>query len=163
MQTDNSKITRIYSPDEIQQILHLAIARQNYDAEFTRDQLLEIAAELEISPENLIAAESDWSRGQGELQKRQAFNIYRRSRFKKRLVNYAIFNSFLVLLNIISTGTLTPSLYILLFWGLGLGLNAWNTFQSDGEDYERSYQKWHRQNQLRQSINGFFNNFLKAW
>lgn len=163
MQANNSKITRVYSQDEIQQILHLAISRQNYDGEFTRDQLAEIAAELEISPDNLVAAEREWFNQQGELQKRQEFNTYRRGRLKKRFGNYAIVNTFLVLLNLVGAGTLTWSLYILLFWGLGLGLNAWNTFQSDGEDYERAYQKWDRQTQIRQSINSFFNNFLKAW
>ncbi len=163
MQTDNSKITRVYSQEEIQQILHLAISRQNYEGEFSRAQLAEIAAELEISPENLLAAERDWFSQQGELQKRQAFHTYRLGKLKKRFGNYAIANTFLVLLNLVGAGTLTWSLYILLFWGLGLGLNAWNTFQSDGEDYERDFQKWNRQTQLRQSINSFFNNFLKAW
>lgn len=163
MQVSQNKITRSYNQEDIQQILHLAIARQAYEGEFSRDQLLEIAAELEISPENLQEAEQQWLAQQGEKQKRQAFNVYRWRKFKKHAGNYAIVNSFLILLNLVSSGGLSWSLYILLFWGLVLGLNAWNTFVSDGEEYERAFQKWYRRHQLQQSVNTFFNNLLKGW
>jgi 2TM domain len=163
MPFSDSKLTRSYSQEDIQQILHLAISRQDYDGEFTRDQLLEIADELEISPENLLAAEREWQAQQGEIQKRQAFNLYRRGKFKKSLGNFAIVNSFLVLLNFVNAGELSWSLYILLFWGFGLSLNAWNTYQSSGEEYERSFQQWYRQYRMRETISGIFDKFLKAW
>lgn len=163
MQTSQSKITRSYNQDDIQQILHLAIAHQEYEGEFSREQLLEIAAELEISPENLQVAEQQWLAQQGEKQKRQAFNTYRRGKFKKHAGNYAIVNSFLMLLNLLGSGGLTWSLYILLFWGLGLGFSAWNAYLSDGEEYERAFQNWHRRHQIKQSVNTLFNQLLKGW
>lgn len=163
MQTSDTKITRSYTQEDIQQILQLAISRQDYEGEFSREQLLEIAAELEIPPESLFAAEQDWLFQQDKLQKRNAFNTYRRGRLKKRFGNYAIANSFLVLLDLVNGNGLHWSLYILLVWGLGLGLNAWNTFQSDGEEYERAFQQWYRRYQLRESVNSFFNKLLKAW
>jgi len=161
--SQNNQITRYYSQEDIQKILQVAISRQSNDGEFTREQLLEIASELEISPESLELAEKEWLSQQGELQKREEFNIYRRGRFQKRFGKYVIINSFLMLLNLVGAGHLTWSLYILLFWGLGLGLNAWNAWQSDGEDYERAFQQWYRQSQWRESFSSFFDKFLKAW
>ncbi len=163
MTVSENKITRSYHQEDIQQILQIAIARQAYEGEFSREQLLEIAAELEISPECLQVAEREWLAQQADLQKRQDFNTYRRGKLQKRFGNYAIVNSFLVLLNLVNAGELSWSLYILLFWGLGLGLNTWNTYQSKGEEYERAFQKWHRQHQLKQSLNTALNKWLKVW
>lgn len=161
MQVSETKITHIYNQEDIQQILQLAIARQANDGEFSREQLLEIAAELDISPECLQLAEQDWQIKQGEIVKRQDFNIYRRKKLQKNAGNYVIVNSFLVLLNLINTGSLSWSLYVLLFWGLGLGLKAWNTYNTDNEEYEKAFQLWSRNQQLRQSIKGFVAKLLK--
>ena len=75
-----------YSQEEVQQILQLAIARQtnDRDQEFSYQQIIEIAAELQISPEAVKQAQLDWNTQKGEIQQRQAFEIYRRSKFKKR-------------------------------------------------------------------------------
>ncbi len=157
------KFTRSYHQEDIQQILNIAIARQVHNGEFSREQLLEIAAELEISPECLQVAEREWLVQQSGMQKRQEFNTYRRSKLQKRFGNYLIVNSFLGLLNLIGAGELSWSLYILLFSGLGLGFDTWNTYLSHGEDYERAFQRCNRQHQLKQSVNTLMNRWLKAW
>lgn len=160
-----SKISRSYNQEDIQQILNLAIARQPDDEEFTREQLVEIAAELGISTDNLLQAEQEWLLQRQERQKQQEFNLYRRSQLKKRFGKYVIVNIFLVCLNLLTAGQLSWSLYILLFWGLGLGLNAWNTYQLEGEEYERAFQKWYRKHQLTQITRSLYsrvNNWLKA-
>jgi len=161
MTISETKMTRSYHQEDIQQILQIAIARQAYEGEFSREQLLEIAAELEISPECLQSAEREWVVQQGESQKRQAFNTYRHGKLRQHFGKYVIVNSFLVPMNLISVNHLTWSLYVLLLWGLGLGLDTWNTYQIEGEDYERAFQKWHRKHQLRQSINSVLNKLLK--
>ena len=162
MRVSEAKLTRSYHQEDIQQILQIAIARQAYEGEFSREQLLEIAAELEISPECLQMAEREWQASQGEIQKRQAFNTYRHGKLQKHFGRYVIANSFLVLLNLVSAGHLTWSLYILLVWGLEIGLSAWNTYQSEGEDYERAFQNWYSRQQLRSSVNTWLNRWLKA-
>lgn len=159
---DSQKISRIYHQEDIQQILQIAIARQAYEGEFTREQLLEIAAELEISPECLQVAEKEWLIQQSDNQRRQEFNQSRRKKLQKRLGKYAISNSFLFLLDLVSGGGISWSLYILLFWGLFLGLDVWNIYQAQGEDYERAFKNWQRQHQIKQSINTFLDRFLKA-
>lgn len=144
----NRKIIRSYHQEDIQQILNIAIARQSDGGELSREQLIEIADELGISAENLLEAEQEWLIQQEQRQKHREFNFYRHNQLKKRAGKYLIINSFLVGLNVLTAGELSWSLYILLFWGLGLGLNAWNTYQLEGEEYERAFQTWYRKHQL---------------
>lgn len=162
MPVTETQITRSYKQEDVQQILQLAMARQAGDSDFSREQLLEIASELDISLECLQIAEQEWLSQQGELLQRQDFNAYRRGQLQKHFGKYVIVNSFLISLNLLSAGELSWSAYILLLWGLGLGLKAWNTYQSEGEEYERAFQQWYRQHQVKQSINNFFSKFLKA-
>lgn len=163
MNTSDNKMTRVYHQEDIQQILQIAISCQAHEGEFTREQLVEIAAELEITPECLQAAEREWQLQQADLQKRQAFNTHRRRNLQKSFGNYAIVNSFFLLLNFISAGELSWSLYIALFWGVGLALNTWNTFQTQGEEYEKAYRRWYRSRQIKQSVNSLVDRCLKAW
>ena len=158
-----SKYPESYSPEDIQQILYLALARQGDREEFTREQLWEIADELDISKNTLQAAERDWLQGKIVKQKRHAFNLYRRNELKQKIAKYLIVNTFLVSFNLILVGTLTWSLYVLFFWGLGLSLNAWKTFQSQGEEYERAFQRWDFQNQVKQTVTTFWDKLQKSW
>ena len=161
----NSKIIRSYQQEDIQQILNIAIARQSNGGEFSRDQLVEIADELGISAETLLEAEQEWLIQQEQRQKHREFNLYRHSQLKKRFGKYLIVNSFLVGLNVLTAGGLSWSLYILLFWGLGLGLNAWNTYQLEGEEYERAFQIWYRKHQLSQIARSLYsrvNDWIKS-
>lgn len=153
-----------YSQEDIQQILHLAISRQvdDDDREFSYQQLLEIAAEMDISPESLQLAEKDWKTLKGELQHRQTFNTLRRTRFQKRLGNYAIVNTILIVVDLVGGGGLGWSLYVVLFWGMGLALDAWNSLQTKGEDYEAAFQTWYRKHQIKSSFNNLLNKFFKA-
>lgn len=162
MTTSDRKITRTYHQEDIQQILQIAIAHQAYQGEFSHEQLLEIAAELEIAPDCLHAAERKWLVQQADGQKRQEFNKYRRRKLQRRVGNYIIINTSFVLLSLISSGGLSWLLYISLFWGLFLGLNVWNSYQSQGEDYERAFQIWQRKNQIQRTVNNFLDKLFKA-
>lgn len=162
MANSGDKISRYYSHEDVQQILQLAIARQVDDnKEFSHEVLLEIAEELDISPETLKLAEADWANKQGEIQHRQAFNLHRQRRFKKRAGNYAIINSFLLSIDFLTGGGINWALYIVLFWGLFLGLDGWNTFQTQGEEYEAAFQNWYRKHQLKRSMDNIVDKFLK--
>ncbi|WP_017655155.1 2TM domain-containing protein [Fortiea contorta] len=164
MTASEPQIVRSYSQEDIQQILQLAIARQadDPDKEFSYQELLEIAAELEISVETLRLAENDWLVQQSDVQQRRVFDTYRRGKFKKRAGNYAIINGFLILVDLMAGGGLAWSLYTLLFSGSAVGLDAWNTFQSKGEDYETAYQKWRRKHQIKKTINSVVSKWFKA-
>ena len=165
MTTHDAKIVRSYSQEDIQQILSIAIARQSDDSEFSYQQLVEIAEELEITPESLQQSEIDWRSQNTIVRQKQTFDLYRRNRLKKKVGNYAIANSFLVLLDLLNSGDLSWSLYIMLIWGLKVGLDSWNTYYSNGEEYERAFKKWSGRNQLKQSVTTFvgkLDKWLKA-
>jgi hypothetical protein len=160
----NSHTLRSYTQEDVQQILQLAISRQVNDnnQEFSYQQILEIAKELQISPDNLQQAEGDWLVKQSEVEQRQAFNLYRRSKFKKRLGNYAIINIFFLAMDSLSGG-ISWSLYILVASALAISLDIWNTFQTKGEDYEIAFQRWNRNHQIKQTINTVLNKWFKVF
>ncbi|MBE9255964.1 MULTISPECIES: 2TM domain-containing protein [Nostocales] len=164
MTTFHPNSLRSYSQEDVQQILQLAIARQvdDNDQEFSYQQILEIATELQISPDILQQAERDWLGKQNEVEQRKAFNLYRQSKFKKRLGNYAIINIFFIGMDLISGG-ISWSLYILLACGLAISLDIWNTFQTKGEDYEIAFQRWNRNHQIKQTINTVLNKWFKVF
>lgn len=163
MTTFDSNGSRSYSQEDVQQILQLAIARQTDDnnQEFSYSQLLEIAAELQIPPESIKVAERDWILKQSDAERRKAFDLYRQGKFKKRLGNYGIINSFLLLMDLVAGGGLSWSLYILILCGLSVSLDIWNTFQIKGEEYEIAFQKWNRKHQIKQTVNSVVNKLLR--
>lgn len=160
-----SNNSRSYSQEQVQQILQLAIARQtdDRDQEFSYQQIIEIASELQISAEAVKQAECDWMNQQSEVQQRKAFDIYRQGKFKKRLGNYAIINSFFLLADLLGGAGLSWSLYILLFCGLAIVLDIWNTFEKKGEEYEAAFQRWNRKHQIKQTINTVLNKWFNAF
>ena len=162
MTTHDANIVRSYSQEDIQQILSIAIARQADDSEFSYQQLLEIAEELEITPESLQQSEIDWRSQNTIVRQQQKFDLYRRHKLQKKFGNYAIANSFLVAIDLLKAGGLSLSLYILLIWGAKVGLDTWNTYYSNSEEYERAFQKWSQRNQLKQSVNTLVGN-LNKW
>ena len=152
-----------YSQEDIQQILHLAIANHHTEEELSRQQLWEIAGELDISNATIQAAEKDWLEQKAIDRQRHAFNLYRRQQFKQKLTKYAIVNTFLVSLNFVAIGTLSWSLYILLFWGLGIALSGWKAYLSRGEEYERAFQRWSFKNEVKQTVATVWTKVQQAW
>lgn len=163
MTSFNSDHLRSYSQEDVQQILKLAIARQVNDnnQEFSYQQILEIASELQISPDAVKQAETDWLTQQSEVEQRKAFDIYRHSKFKKRLGNYVIINGFLLIADFIGSSDLSWSIYILLFSGFVVTIDVWNSFINKGEDYEIAFQRWHRKHQIKQTITTVINKWFK--
>ena len=164
MYTSTPPTSQTYSPDAIQQILQLAIARQSDNDEFSREQLLEIARELDISPENLQAAERDWLTQQGEQHQRGQFDLYRRTKRSRKLTKYAIVSSVFIALNLLSAGTISWSLYLVLPWGVAVGLKQFNLYNQTQDEYEKEFQTWCRRQQLEQSVGQIWdrvNTFLR--
>ncbi|NES24126.1 MAG: 2TM domain-containing protein [Symploca sp. SIO3E6] len=160
-----NKTPSFYRQEDVQQILNLAIARQADQGELSREQLVEIATELGISPENILQAEQEWIVQQEEQQKRRKFNLYRTLKLKKSFGKFVIINAFLIVINLLSAGQLSWSLYILLFWGMSLGVKVWNNYQLQGEEYEQAFSKWYRKQQITEAANSIYlrvNNWLKG-
>ncbi|MBD1909533.1 MULTISPECIES: 2TM domain-containing protein [unclassified Leptolyngbya] len=155
---------QFYSQEEVHEILELAIARQAENAnqtELTRAQLLEIAEDMGIPITELTVAERDWEINKGESRERQAFDQFRRDRFRHRFVRYLIVNGALGGIALLSTGSPLGVPLIALFWGMFVALDAWNTFWSQGSDrYERAFEKWRRRKLWRRTINNFMERLM---
>lgn len=161
MAANESQISQVYGSEDAQAILQIAIARREDEGELSRVQLFEIAAELGISEQDIVAAEQQWLANRGEFAEKLAFNTYRRGKLQKNVTKYGIINSFLVLLNLAGSHELSWSLFILLTWGLGLSLNAWNVYQTQGDDYEQAFQRWRLKKQVGESIGTAADKFMK--
>lgn len=162
MTNSQNKITQTYTQDDVQQILQLALVHHSEESELTKTQVLEIAQEMGITPEELAAAEKEWLAQQGKFQEKQIFNQIRREKLKQSAIKYGIVNSFLLLLNLVTAHTFSWSLPMLFLWGLWLALDTWKTFQIEGEDYENAFQRWRLKKQVGQSIGSLADKFFKS-
>ena len=160
--SEERSLTRSYSQEDVQQILNIALA--NYpsaDAELSYAQLLEIADELRIAPETLKLAETKWLTQQSASEKFKEFDTYRKSKFQAKLGKYTITNTCLVALNFLTGFGVPWSLYILIFWGMGFGLDAWKLFyQRQGQAYDRAFQSWERKRKIQKSITGLIDKIV---
>lgn len=162
----NSAMTDFYSQEDVQQILQVAIARQAQAGEveqLTREQLLEIAEEMGISAGELQIAEQEWQVQQGDALERQEFNQIRSSRFQRRVTRYLIVNGFSAAIALLVTGgsSWLWAPYLALGWGLGVALDAWNTFYLTGDRYEDAFQHWRRKRLFKRSVTSLLNRWFK--
>ena len=142
----------VYQSEDAQAILQIAIARHTEEGELTRSQLFEIAEELGIASDTLVAAEQQWALQQQESVEIAAFDKYRQQRFQSHLVRFAVVNAVLFTLNWLSAGTVSWALYIFVLWGAGLGLQAWQTYWPNEQQYRHRFEKWRRQEQIKRSF-----------
>jgi hypothetical protein len=155
-------MSRVYSQEEVEQILHLALERRSYiegttNGIFSQAGLGSIAAELGISAGELSFAEQEWLERQSELALRHDFNRHRWSQFRQRVVKFVIVNSFLALISLVTLHEIVVALQVfVLLWGMKISLDAWKTAQTRGESYEKALQAWRRRVQLQQSASQFF-------
>ncbi|ELS00352.1 hypothetical protein Xen7305DRAFT_00000520 [Xenococcus sp. PCC 7305] len=153
----------LYTTEDIQHILQIAIARQGEDDQLTRKQLWEIAEELDLDPQTIQAAETDWLQLKTIQEKHLAFDRYRHDCFKQKLVKYLIINAFLVAINFLVLNFTPWSIFILLLWSPAIALSAWKTFHLQGDEYERAFQRWDFQNEVKKTVNNLWQRLYKAW
>ena len=108
-----------YSSDDVQKILQLAMAGKQEES-FSKEQLSEMARELGISPELLKTAEQEWLKIAKVQQQQQTRREMKRRAFKKHLITFVAVNTFLVVLNLVTTPRDFWAIYPISGWGLGL-------------------------------------------
>jgi 2TM domain len=162
MNSSEQSLTRSYSQEDVQQILNIALAQYpQTDTELSYAQLLEIADEMRISPDTLKLAENSWLTQQTSSEKFKEFEVYRQSKFQEKLGKYLITNTCLVALNFLTGFGVPWSLYVLISWSMGFGLDAWKFFyQQQGQAYERAFEKWSRKQKIQKSINGLIDKLV---
>ncbi|KKD36637.1 2TM domain-containing protein [Limnoraphis robusta] len=164
METSENSITQqTYIQQEAQEILKIAFAKKDEDGELSRSQLMEIAAELGISPGELALAEQEWHLSRQDSHEKLIFNAQRHQKLGQDLIKFGIVSAFLILLNLVTTQGIAFALSIMLIWGLFLALSAWRTYQTEGEEYEKAFSRWKIKKQLGQSFNTIAEKVLKGW
>lgn len=162
MNSSEQSLTRSYSQEDVQQILNIALAQYpQTDTELSYAQLLEIADEMRISPDTLKLAERSWLTQQTSSEKFKEFEVYRRSKFQEKLGKYLITNTCLVALNFLTGFGVPWSLYVLISWSMGFGLDAWRVFyQRQGQAYDRAFKNWERKQKIQKSITGLIDKLV---
>lgn len=144
MNSFEQSLPRLYSQEEAQQILSIALT-QHYalKTELSYSQVLEIAEELQIHADTFKQAENKWINQQKEIKKRHEFDAYRQLKLQDRLGRYGIVNTCLLALNFLTGFSVPWSLYVLISWGIIRSLDVWRFFdRRQGYAYEQSFQSW---------------------
>lgn len=164
MNSSEQSLTRSYSQEDVQQILNIALAQHSSaDPELSYAQLLEIAEEMHIPAATLMLAEDQWRSRQSAVSKFEEFKAERRAKFQNRLGKYAVINTCLVALNLLTGFGVPWSLYIAIFWGMSVGLDAWKLFyQRHSAADDRAFQSWQRNQKIRKLITGSIDKIVRV-
>ncbi len=152
----------LYQAEDAQQILSLAIARQTESGELSRTQLLEIADELGIPADTLVAAEREWDVKKYELADQKLFDSQRRQRFQHGLTQLLITAGFVLVFQLVTGGWLWSWLIYLSFgpWALQISWNAWRIYRPNEYAYRQEFQRWRRKQQMKRVVGGAMRRLL---
>lgn len=147
----------LYPAEDAQQILQIAIARQTESGELSRGQLLEIAEELGIASETLLAAEQEWQLRKFELADQKLFDQQRRQRFQHGLSRFVILGGLsLGFSTLVAHWLIWPIYFIFGPWGIKLAWDAWRIYQPNEYSYSQEFERWRRRKQMKRAVNRFF-------
>ncbi|MEM8605037.1 MAG: hypothetical protein AAGF24_14530 [Cyanobacteria bacterium P01_H01_bin.121] len=120
-------LNRTYSFEAVEAILQRAMSYQ-IETQFSPEQLQEMADELSIPPETLLAAEQAWQNEQSDLQAAAtdttSASKSQESPKSNTLAQYGVISAFLLALNIALAGSITWAVYPVLGMGLSAGLKC---------------------------------------
>lgn len=155
-----------YSEEQVDQILRYALAKRTNGQNLTKQQIYEIASDMGVSETDFLAAVQEWQSTQVVRKEQVEFDKYKKKSFQSNVLKYAIVNSFLVVLNLFTSGNIGWAIYPLLFCGLAVALDAWVTYQTESEEYEKQFQKWlqkQKRDRLTAQITGKLTTSLEEW
>jgi hypothetical protein len=128
-----------YSEEEAEEILRLAARKES--GGIPRDRLVQMAAELGISSEQIVHAEREFlAKRDAEVERRKGESQVLRD-FWGHVATYAVVNGGLVLMDVIPDGQIDWAYWPLLGWGIGLACHIVSVFWSNADDAESSH-KW---------------------
>jgi len=130
-----------FTPEQIEQIIKIALANKTNKVTDNKINIYEIAKELNIDESVLNDAIKQFE-SNAEINKiRETYIKHKKKKFFEHFFYYAFVNSTLIAFNILSDGSISWSLMLLIGWGLGLAINAYNAFNFNEEDFQRFYKK----------------------
>jgi 2TM domain len=117
-----------YTSEDVQNILKLAMARSQEDS-FSQQQLEEMATELGINADVLKYAQQEWVVQNKISHQRQEILKRRKRGFMAHLIPYIAVNTFLIILNLVTTPKICWAIYPIAGWGLGLFFHGWAAYK----------------------------------
>ena len=138
------EIERLSSDEDVDEILKLALRRQDGSDQDLRGRLAVAAQELGISDEDLETAENEYLSNKADTREFLEYKRRRRRELREHVFSYVIVNAMLVAVNWISSGKLTWAVWPILGWGVGLAFHAWATLNSDSESFQEEFEQFRR-------------------
>jgi hypothetical protein len=138
-----------YSEEEAEQILKLAATKFSSGG-VSRDDLMQSAAELGISPEALMEAERTVMENRTAAQDLAEFDAYQKREFFENLTAFVTVNGFLIGIDLWTNqfwvNGMHPTWSLLPFcgWGIGLFFDVVSTFVKSSSGYREEFDKWKR-------------------
>ncbi len=139
-----------YSDQEAEEILRVASAKSNTDG-LSRQRLLDTAAEIGITPEQLVAAEEEVLARHEMDEFRREYSKEQRGEFAGHCVTYLAVNAFLIVLYIlkVKSGIFWPGI-VMGGWGLGIVTHAFSVFNTKSAEYRAGFERWVEKQQKKQ-------------
>lgn len=132
-----------FRPDETEEILRRAIAIDTMQ-ERGKELMRRTAEEMGISQEALDQAEREYFQQMRDEQELREFTRQRRASFWSHLGTYFVINASLVAIDLISDGRLEWAYWPILGWGIGIAIQAIETFNRHDEDFQKAFEKWRK-------------------
>lgn len=129
-----------FNNDEADEILRRILERKPKGSRFTMSDLEMTASELGISKNELQQAIETYILEKENEELRADFLKIKRRKFYDHLVAFCIVNTAFILTDILITDSGWFK-YLLIFWGIGLAFDAWETYFPNDEKVEKGIQK----------------------
>lgn len=142
-------MNEFYAEEDAQQILRLALHKDSQSGALSRGDLVAAAAEMGVSEDALLAAERQWLTEGAKKRDMQLFAAERRREFFSELTTYLLVNAMLVGINLFLTPGFFWAIFPILGWGVAIGMQAFETFTPQGENFRREFEKWQRKREKR--------------
>lgn len=131
---------RHYSEEEAEEILRLAARKES--GGIPRDRLVQMAAELGMSPEQVASAEQEFLAKRDEEVERKKFESHVLRDLWSHVATYVAVNGGLVLMDVVPDGRVDWAYWPLLGWGIGLACHIASVFWSSTDDEAKSFREW---------------------
>jgi hypothetical protein len=132
---------QFYSQEEAEAILTKA-ARRQPSGTVSHEQLLAMAEELGITPQEVEAVIGEVREAHDDAKLRLEFIGMRRATFWPHLIPYLLLNLMLIFINWRTSSGFPWALFPLLGWGIGLACHAVAVLPTRGPEFERQFAEW---------------------
>ncbi|MGD1941002.1 MAG: 2TM domain-containing protein [Leptolyngbyaceae cyanobacterium] len=132
--SSSSQTHPTFSAEAVQAILSKALELRAADA-YSAEQLQEMAIELNVSPQQLETAVTDWQIQQTQNAQPQAALTKQRRDRQAEWLNYALGSALLIGINFATAGTLTWAIFPVAGWGLGVVFGSCDRAQAHKRNY----------------------------